>query len=133
MTWYLELQNAPGQIAADRNEGGRRAANQIAAMCKHGGAVGDFKSGLVGLTQALAEFGPRGFRFNAILPEAVDTEIYRAMNDTAERQAFITGLHALKSTARPEELARSALYLASDDAAFVTGTAARVSGGASIT
>jgi NAD(P)-dependent dehydrogenase (short-subunit alcohol dehydrogenase family) len=39
----------------------------------------------------------------------------------------------LKSTARPEELARSALYLASDDAAFVSGAAAPVNGGASIT
>jgi NAD(P)-dependent dehydrogenase (short-subunit alcohol dehydrogenase family) len=92
------------------------------------------KSGLIGLTQALAsEFGPQGVRVNAILPGAVDTPMYRAMNDTAESQAFITNLHALKRVARPEELARSVLYLASDDAAFVTGTASLVDGGASIT
>ena len=48
-------------------------------------------------------------------------------------QAFITNLHALKRVATPEELARSVLYLASDDAAFVTGTASLVDGGASIT
>ncbi len=59
--------------------------------------------------------------------------MYRAMNDTAESQAFITGLHALKRVATPDELARSVLYLASDDAAFVTGTATLVDGGASIT
>lgn len=92
------------------------------------------KSGLIGLTQALAaEFGPHGIRVNAILPGAVDTDMYRSMNDTAESQAFVTNLHALKRVASPEELARSVLYLASDDSAFVTGTASLVDGGASIT
>jgi NAD(P)-dependent dehydrogenase (short-subunit alcohol dehydrogenase family) len=92
------------------------------------------KSGLIGLTQALAaEFGPRGVRVNAILPGAVETGMYREMNDTADKQAFVTNLHALKRVARPEELARSVLYLASDDSAFVTGTASLVDGGASIT
>lgn len=92
------------------------------------------KAGLIGLTQALAaEFGPQGVRVNAVLPGAVDTEMYRDMNDTAESQAFITGLHALKRVAKPEELARSVLYLASDDSSFVTGTASLVDGGASIT
>lgn len=92
------------------------------------------KAGLIGLTQALAaEFGPQGVRVNAVLPGAVDTAMYRTMNDTAEARAFITNLHALKRVATPEELARSVLYLASDDAAFVTGTASLVDGGASIT
>ena len=58
------------------------------------------KSGLIGLTQALAaEFGPQGVRVNAILPGAVDTGMYREMNDTADKQAFITNLHALKRVA----------------------------------
>jgi NAD(P)-dependent dehydrogenase (short-subunit alcohol dehydrogenase family) len=92
------------------------------------------KSGLVGLTQALAaEYGPQGLRVNAILPGAVDTPMYRAMNDSEASQAFITNLHALKRVASSEELARSVLYLASDDASFVTGTAMLVDGGASIT
>lgn len=91
------------------------------------------KSGLIGLTQALAaEFGPQGVRVNAILPGAVDTAMYRGMNDTPESQSFITNLHALKRVAKPEELARSVLYLASDDASFVTGTALLVDGGISI-
>ena len=92
------------------------------------------KSGLIGLTQALAaEFGPRGVRVNAILPGAVETGMYREMNDTADKQAFMTNLHALRRVSQPEELARSVLYLASDDSAFVTGTASLVDGGASIT
>jgi NAD(P)-dependent dehydrogenase (short-subunit alcohol dehydrogenase family) len=55
------------------------------------------------------------------------------MNNTPEAQGFVTNLHALKRVATPEELARSVLYLASDDASFVTGTAMLVDGGASIT
>jgi len=92
------------------------------------------KAGLIGLTQALAsEYGPQNVRVNAVLPGAVDTPMYRGMNDNAESQAFITQLHALKRVATPEELARSVLYLASDDSSFVTGTASLVDGGASIT
>lgn len=54
------------------------------------------KSGLIGLTQALAsEFGPSGVRVNAILPGAVDTDMYRSMNNTAESQSFITKVPAL--------------------------------------
>lgn len=92
------------------------------------------KSGLIGLTQALAaEFGPAGIRVNAILPGAVATDMYQAVNDTADKQAFVANLHALKRVALPEELARSVLYLASDDSSFVTGTASLVDGGVSIT
>lgn len=130
------------------------AKHQIAEMVKHGAgsviftstfvgysfafpgaaAYAASKSGLIGLTQALAaEFGPQGIRVNAILPGAVETDMYHGMNDTAEKQAFVTGLHALKRVAQPEELARSVLYLASDDSAFVTGTASLVDGGVSIT
>jgi len=130
------------------------AKHQVAEMLKHGGgsiiftstfvgysfafpgvaAYAASKSGLIGLTQALAaEYGPQNIRVNAILPGAVDTAMYRDMNDTAESQAFITNLHALKRVATPEEIARSVLYLASDDSSFVTGTASLVDGGGSIT
>jgi NAD(P)-dependent dehydrogenase (short-subunit alcohol dehydrogenase family) len=92
------------------------------------------KSGLIGLTQALAaEYGPQGVRVNAVLPGAIDTPMYYEANSTAEQQAWLTNLHALKRVGKPEEVARSVLYLASDDAAFVTGTAHLVDGGLSIT
>lgn len=91
------------------------------------------KAGLIGLTQALAaEFGPKGIRANAILPGGTDTPAYRAMNDTAEAQAFVEGLHALKRVATPDEIARSVLYLASDASTFTTGAALLVDGGVSI-
>jgi NAD(P)-dependent dehydrogenase (short-subunit alcohol dehydrogenase family) len=51
---------------------------------------------------------------------------------TPEAKAFVEGLHALKRRARPEEIAQSALYLASDASSFTTGTALLVDGGVSI-
>jgi NAD(P)-dependent dehydrogenase (short-subunit alcohol dehydrogenase family) len=56
----------------------------------------------------------------------------RAMNGTPEAWAFVEGLHALKRVARPEEQAKSVLYLASDASSFTTGTALLVDGGVSI-
>ena len=90
------------------------------------------KAGILGLVKTLAaEFGPRGIRANALLPGAVDTP--GATMDTPESFAFVESLHAMKRIARPEEIARSALYLASDMAAFTTGIALYADGGVSIT
>jgi NAD(P)-dependent dehydrogenase (short-subunit alcohol dehydrogenase family) len=92
------------------------------------------KAGLIGLTQALAaEFGRQGVRVNAVLPGAVETNIFFAANETADKQDFVTRLHALKRVAQPEEIARAVLYLASDDASSSSVPASLVDGGASIT
>ncbi|WP_343717564.1 SDR family oxidoreductase [Inquilinus sp.] len=129
------------------------AKHQIAEMAKQGGgsviftstfvghtfafpgvaAYAASKAGLIGLTQALAaEFGPQGIRVNAVLPGAVDTDMYRTANATPEAREHLSSMHALKRAGTPEEIARSVLYLASDDASFVTGTASLVDGGISI-
>lgn len=92
------------------------------------------KAGVIGLTKVLAaELGPKGIRVNAILPGGTDTPMAGIMTATPEARAFVEGLHALKRLASPEEIARSALYLASDAASFVTGSALLVDGGVSIT
>ena len=93
------------------------------------------KAGLIGLTQVLAaEYGPKGVRVNALLPGGTDTpaSITNAPGAGPEVLAFVEGLHALKRIARPEEIARSALYLASDASSFTTGTALLADGGVSI-
>lgn len=93
------------------------------------------KAGLIGLTQVLAaEFGRKGIRANAILPGGTDTpaSITNAPDATPEVLAFVENLHALKRMARPEEIARSVLHLASDGSSFITGTALLVDGGVSI-
>jgi NAD(P)-dependent dehydrogenase (short-subunit alcohol dehydrogenase family) len=89
------------------------------------------KAGLTGLTQVLAtEYGPKGIRVNALLPGGTDTPA--ATFKTPDERAFVEGLHALKRVARPEEIAWSALYLASEASSFTTGTALLADGGVSI-
>jgi len=91
------------------------------------------KAGVIGLTKALAvEVAERGVRVNALLPGGTDTPMGRAVANTPEALAFVRGLHAMKRIATPEEMARSALYLASDASSFTTGTALLVDGGVSI-
>lgn len=93
------------------------------------------KAGIIGLTRALAsEFGPQGIRVNALLPGGTETPANLANTPGAspDTRAFIEGLHALKRMAQPEEIARSALYLASDASSFTTGSALLVDGGVTI-
>ena len=94
------------------------------------------KAGLIGLTQVLAaEFGSKRIRVNALLPGGTDTpaSITNAPGAGSEVLAFVEGLHALKRMASPDEIARSALYLASDASSFTTGIALLADGGVSIT
>ena len=99
------------------------------------GAYAASKAGLVGLAQVIAaEFGTQGIRANALLPGGTDTPANHANAPGAPEgtRAFIEGLHALKRLAAPDEMARAALFLASDGASFVTGTALLADGGVSI-
>ena len=88
------------------------------------------KAGLIGLTRTLAaEYGPRGIRVNTLLPGGTDTAM---APDDEDALAFIRNKHALKRIATPGEIARSALYLASDMSSFTTGAAMLVDGGVSM-
>jgi NAD(P)-dependent dehydrogenase (short-subunit alcohol dehydrogenase family) len=93
------------------------------------------KAGQIGLVKGLAaEYGAKGVRANAILPGGTDTpaSMTNLPGATPEILTFVEGLHALKRMAQPEEIAQSALHLASDASSFITGTAFLVDGGVSI-
>ncbi|MFN3703529.1 SDR family oxidoreductase [Thermomonas sp.] len=91
------------------------------------------KAGLVGLTKALAvEYGDRGVRVNALLPGGTDTPMGRAVANSPEALAHVRSLHALGRIATPDEIAGSALYLASGLGAFTTGVALLADGGVSL-
>ncbi|WP_332690323.1 SDR family oxidoreductase [Bosea sp. (in: a-proteobacteria)] len=93
------------------------------------------KAGQIGLVKALAaELGSQRIRVNALLPGGTDTpaSFTNAPEAGPEVLAFVEGLHALKRMARPEEIAKAALFLASDASSFVTGTAFLADGGVSI-
>lgn len=97
------------------------------------GAYAASKAGIIGLVQVIAaEFGPKRIRANALLPGGTDTPMGREVINTPEIRSFVEGLHAMKRLAEPEEIARSALFLASEASSFMTGAALLVDGGMSI-
>ncbi|WP_417431542.1 SDR family oxidoreductase [Kiloniella sp.] len=91
------------------------------------------KAGINGMMQCLAaEYGPKGLRVNSLIPGGTDTPMGRSVASNEEMEDFVKSLHGLKRIADPKEIATAALFLASDDASFVTGTALMVEGGVSI-
>lgn len=94
------------------------------------GAYAASKAGLIGMVQVLAaEHGPAGIRVNALLPGGTKTAM---AGDDPVHLDYVEGLHALKRMAAPEEIARAALFLVSDESSFVTGSAMIADGGNSI-
>jgi NAD(P)-dependent dehydrogenase (short-subunit alcohol dehydrogenase family) len=94
------------------------------------------KGGVLALTRALAvELAP-AIRVNAVVPGTTRTGILDAYLDTVEdRDAVMAQFecqHPLGRIASPEDVAAAAVYLASDDAAFVTGSTLTVDGGLTI-
>lgn len=91
------------------------------------------KAGVIGLMKALAvEYGPRGIRVNALVPGGTQTPMADEFMTTDDVREFVRNLYALKRIADPAEQARAALFLASDAASFVTGSAMLADGGVSI-
>lgn len=96
-------------------------------------AYGASKAGLVGLVQCLAvELGASGIRVNALLPGGTKTPMAGDFSNDPAAAEGIAQMHALKRMAEPEEIAKAALFLASDAASFVTGAAMFADGGNSI-
>ena len=95
------------------------------------------KHGLIGLTRALAvEYAARGVRVNAVCPAYIETAGVRDYFDTfpdpeGERDR-VGGVHPVGRIGQPEEVAGPALFLASDDASYITGESLMVDGGISV-
>lgn len=88
------------------------------------------KAGLIGLTQCLAvEHGTDNIRVNSLLPGGTKTPM---AGDDPQTHEWVAGLHALKRMAEPDEIAKVAAFLLSDDASFITGSALIADGGNSI-
>jgi NAD(P)-dependent dehydrogenase (short-subunit alcohol dehydrogenase family) len=94
------------------------------------------KAGLVGLTRSLAlDYAPAGIRVNAVLPGWTRTRLveewFRMQPDPAEAEKKVLAVHPLGRLATPMEVANLVAFVASDEAAAITGAALAVDGGLS--
>ncbi|MDB5666929.1 SDR family oxidoreductase [Cypionkella sp.] len=121
--------------ALSRNAGGALVFTGTFVGFSNGGLPGmaayaASKAGLLGLVQSLAsDHAAEGIRVNAILPGGTKTAL--AGEDPATHD-FIAGLHPMKRMATPTEIAQASLFLLSDRASFVTGSAMAVDGGMAV-
>lgn len=94
---------------------------------------GATKAAIIGYTKSVATaYGPNGIRANAICPGDVDTELNRAFfaahDDPDAFRASVEREYPIRRIASTDEIARIAVFLASDDASFVSGTEVVVDG-----
>ena len=86
------------------------------------------KAGLLGFTKSLArEVGARGVTVNAVAPGFIDTDMTRELPE-AQRTALLQSI-PLQRLGQPEEIAATVAFLASAEAAYITGETLHVNGG----
>ncbi|HJA44574.1 MULTISPECIES: 3-oxoacyl-[acyl-carrier-protein] reductase [Clostridia] len=89
------------------------------------------KAGVIGLTKAVArELASRGITVNAIAPGFIETEMTEVLSD-AVKEASVAQI-PLGRFGKPEDIAKTAAFLASDDAGYITGQVIQVDGGMAI-
>lgn len=88
------------------------------------------KGGVTNLTRGMAlDYAEANIRVNCICPGFVETPLVAGVVKTPEEYRKLADKHPMRRLAQPEEIAYGALYLASDESAFVTGIALPIDGG----
>jgi 3-oxoacyl-[acyl-carrier protein] reductase len=88
------------------------------------------KAGIQMLTQHLAaQVGPDGIRVNCIAPETILTERNEERIPAAQKESLV-GMHPIRRLGTPDDVASTAVFLASEQSAWITGLIVDVSGGA---
>ncbi len=88
------------------------------------------KGGVVQFTKNLAiDYGKKNIRVNCICPGHIDTNLIREFIQDPERREWLEQRYPMGRIGRPEEVAYAALFLASDESSFVTGSPLIVDGG----
>lgn len=122
-----ELIRTRGNIVNIASVGGITGPGEMAAY-------GSSKAGVLNLTRQMAlDYGPQGVRINAICPGTIPTPLHRIFYSEEEQEATLAEWaqrRPLRKVGTPEDIAYAAIYLASDESDFVTGTTLVVDGGA---
>jgi len=88
------------------------------------------KHGVVGLTRNFAiAYGPRGVRVNCICPGWIETAMTQTIQSAEAVRAQLEQQTPLRRMGRPDEIAKAALFLASDESSYVTGAPLIIDGG----
>ncbi|MDP9065577.1 MAG: SDR family oxidoreductase, partial [Pseudomonadota bacterium] len=86
------------------------------------------KAGMIGFTKSLArEVGSRGITANVIAPGFIDTDMTRALSE--DQRSALQAQIPLARLGRPEDIAAAVAFLASPEAAYITGETLHVNGG----
>ena len=130
LTGVFNCGKAAASIMADQGSGVILNASSVVA---HNGNFGQTnyvasKSGVIGMSKTWAkELGRKGVRVNAVAPGFINTSMVESVPDKVLDQ--LKGNTPLGRLGEPEDIANAYLFLASDKAAFITGTVLNVDGG----
>jgi 3-oxoacyl-[acyl-carrier protein] reductase len=88
------------------------------------------KAGLEGMVKGLAkDYAPRGIRANVIRPAVIDTDLLRTRYPTDEDMERYAATIPVRRVGKPEDIANSVVFLASDKASYICGESINVDGG----
>lgn len=131
LTAVFRLAQLAARTMKEQGRGG--SILNAASVVAHTGNFGQAnyvatKAGVIGLTKTLArELGRAGIRVNAVAPGFIDTPMARLVPEA--NLSALTERTPLARLGKPEEIAAAYCFLASDDAAYITGTCLNVDGG----
>jgi 2-hydroxycyclohexanecarboxyl-CoA dehydrogenase len=119
---HMVAEKRPGSLITIASGAATRASSSISAYAAT-------KGGVLSFTRAIAvDLAPHGIRANAICPGPVATELVEKAHSPEMRKAFEATV-AMHRYAKPAEIAGAAVFLASDEASYITGADLAVDGG----
>ena len=125
------LERGRGSIVNVSSINGLRGNHRLAAYCAS-------KGGVVSLTHAMAvDYAPQGIRVNCVCPATIEqtgqvSTAEAVAEDKRGWRQYLLDKHPLNRLGRPENVAYTILFLASDEAEFITGVSIPIDGGRSI-
>ena len=106
------------------------ASGQVGVGIAGGAHYTASKGGIIGMSETLAlELAPYGINVNVIAPGAIDTPMVNSADMPKEFLAGLTAKIPLHRMGRPEEVSSAVVFLASDEASYITGSTLYVDGG----